>query len=216
MANEKYKVCPVCGEHNRPSSLECRKCETDLTGVRVVDSETEQLQGGIPDPMIRVETGDEYVRICSECGAENPAQARKCASCGEDISDILPTKKTGGTETSGGEETHVCAYQMISYDGSYMKEIDKPVAVIGRDAELSDYLSDKLYVSRRQAEIVITADMFFIKNLSKTNKTFVNDIELEGEAPVALHDGDEIGLGGKVIDGERQSLAGYFIFRVLS
>ena len=44
MELEKYKVCPSCGEHNRPTSLECRKCETDLTGVRVVDSETEQRE----------------------------------------------------------------------------------------------------------------------------------------------------------------------------
>ena len=37
----KYKICPECGKHNPPNLLECRYCESDLTGVKVVDSETE-------------------------------------------------------------------------------------------------------------------------------------------------------------------------------
>ena len=44
MELKKYKVCPSCGEHNRPTSLECRICVTDLTGVRVVDSDIEQRE----------------------------------------------------------------------------------------------------------------------------------------------------------------------------
>ena len=42
MALEKYKICPACGEHNPPGLLECRKCETDLTGIRVSDGAMEQ------------------------------------------------------------------------------------------------------------------------------------------------------------------------------
>jgi predicted amidophosphoribosyltransferase len=37
MDGEKFKVCPACGEHIPPARLECKRCETDLTGVNVVD-----------------------------------------------------------------------------------------------------------------------------------------------------------------------------------
>mgnify|MGYP000431813258 CR=1 FL=1 len=42
MALKKYKVCPACGEHNAPNLLECRKCETDLTGIEIVDAAAAQ------------------------------------------------------------------------------------------------------------------------------------------------------------------------------
>ena len=79
MELKKYKVCPSCGEHNRPTSLECRKCETDLTGVRVVDNEIEQREAekaaseNIGTTGANVTIGA-LVRVCEECGAENVPQ----------------------------------------------------------------------------------------------------------------------------------------------
>lgn len=63
---EKYKVCPYCGKHNPPKMLECVECETDLSNISVVDSETEQKNreketAGGAEPM------PEMVRIC-DCG----------------------------------------------------------------------------------------------------------------------------------------------------
>ena len=54
----------------------------------------------------------------------------------------------------------------------------------------------------------------FVENLSRTNRTYVNNEEIPDAVPVALADGDEIGLGGKVIGGSRQDKAAYLIFRV--
>ena len=51
MALEKYKICPVCGEHNSPSLLECRKCKADLTGVKVTDSALEQQEKKEEEPV---------------------------------------------------------------------------------------------------------------------------------------------------------------------
>jgi hypothetical protein len=44
MALSKFKLCPACGEHNPPALLECKNCETDLTGVRLVDEDICQPQ----------------------------------------------------------------------------------------------------------------------------------------------------------------------------
>ena len=48
MVLEKYKICPACGEHNAPNLLECRKCETDLTGIKIVDATAVQAASATP------------------------------------------------------------------------------------------------------------------------------------------------------------------------
>lgn len=209
MELKKYKVCPSCGEHNRPTSLECRKCETDLTGVRVVDNEMEQreLRKAASENTSATGMGmaeGPLVRVCEECGAENVPQARKCKQCGEDISDILPTLSAGVSEK-------ILAFKLTTIEGDYSAVIDKPLSIVGREADLKDYLVNKMYVSRQHAEFTIVEGKVFIRNLSSTNKTFVNNLEISNDEPTALNFGDEIGLGGKVIAGTRQENAAYFV-----
>ena len=82
--------------------------------------------------------------------------------------------------------------------------LDKPLVVVGREADLKEYLQSKLYVSRQHARMTVVADKVFIENLSRTNKTYLNNEEIPDGTPTALGNGDEIGLGGKEIDGSRQ------------
>ena len=172
MALTKYKICPACGAHNPPSLLECRECETDLTGIRIVDSDAAQQEG------------DGF------------------------------------------------SYQMQAVGDDYTVTIREPVCIIGREAELKDYLADKMYVSRWHAKLTIADGKVRIENLSNTNGTFINNrsisgrlisrepvsepassrVLISGRKPVLLADGDEIGLGGIVIDGKRQEQAAYFVF----
>lgn len=191
----KYKVCPNCGEHNSPTFMECLKCQTDLMAVKVVDEKTENAQ---KEEIVEVE----MVRVC-DCGAENPSGARKCTACGEEISDITPTPKG------------VCAekcYKLCSVDGKFCFEV-KCEAVIGRENEMQSYLKDKSYVSRSHAKIMLIDGKLYIQNLSNTNFTYVNNEMIPNDEAKALFDGDEIGLGGMVKNGERQALAAYFTVR---
>ena len=68
-----------------------------------------------------------------------------------------------------------------------------------------------MYVSRQHAEFTIVEGKVFVKNLSSTNKTFVNNMEISNDKPTALNFGDEIGLGGKVVSDTRQDNAAYFV-----
>ena len=208
MKPEKYKICPECGKRNLPSLLECEYCEADLTCVKIVDSEArQQEEHQIQESSQETRMPESrLVRIC-ECGAENLPQARKCAVCGEDISDIMPTPAEVREENN-------LSYELTSIDGTFTRTFDKPVAVIGREAELKEYLEAKLFVSRQHARMTIVLDKVFIENLSHTNKTFVNNHDVPDEEPVEVKDGDEIGLGGKVIDGKRQDQAAYLTVRV--
>lgn len=191
----KFKICPECGFHNAPSRVECSQCEADLTGTAVTD-ENAQPPDINPAPPVRM------VRLC-DCGAKNPAAARRCSACGEDISDIIPS------EDSGEAARH---FTLASVDGEYAAELSEQETVVGRERFMSEYLSGKLFVSRVHAKFTTDCGRLYITNLSATNRTYLNN-SLVTETQ-ELHDGDEIGLGGCVMNGSRQDGAAYFTVRI--
>lgn len=202
---EKYKICPACGKHNMSTMLECLFCETDLTGVRILDKEAEEKMKQLPPEDPKEETA-EMVRICEECGAVNRVADRKCTNCGEDISDIVPTPRTE-------EEPQVTNFVLSSLDGEYAFQITESETIVGREAAMKEYLGDKMFVSRQHARINLAEDRLTITNISATNYTFVNNKRvIEEKHPI--QDGDEIGLGGCIINGERQERAAYFVVRI--
>lgn len=197
---EKFKICPVCGMHNRPNMIECIACETDLTSVKATDEATEQAKITNQENNPKTVKG-EYVRIC-DCGCINSATAKKCVECGEDISDIAPILQS---------ENNTCKYVMTSLDEEYVYEIKEGIAILGREYEMKEYLTDKAYVSRQHAKIMKEDNKVYIENLSNTNFTFVNNQKIAGKTE--LHMDDEIGLGGNETNGSRQSEAAYLILR---
>jgi ribosomal protein L40E len=198
-----YKICPACGERNSPGSLDCASCESDLASARVLNPSTEKALFQNDGDSSASTSEVAPVRIC-ECGVRNPANARTCSDCGEDISDISPTVAAA----------EVPRYALCSIDGLYTFEINQPCVVVGREQAMGDYLSKKPYVSRSHARIVVESGTLRIENLSHTNSTYINNNRITTDGLVVLSDGDEIGLGGFAKDGERQSDAAYFIVRI--
>lgn len=197
---EKFKICPVCGMHNKPNMIECIGCETDLTGVKATDESAENDNANQQDVDVQPKV-EEYVRIC-DCGCINPATAKKCKECGDDISDIAPVLNSQGCE---------CKCLMASLDGAYVFELKDGETFIGREHEMQEYLCNKPYVSRLHAKIVKADGKIYVENLSGTNFTFVNNQKITGKTE--LHIDDEIGLGGNETNGERQEGAAYFALR---
>lgn len=201
----KYKICPVCGEHNAPTMLECFKCEADLSGIRTIDEDTEKALNAQPESTPKTASA-KMIRLC-DCGYKNSVQNRKCASCGEDISMVVPTLDM--------EETvEAIKYVLSTLDGSFAYELTQPITVVGREHEMQSYLDNKSYVSRKHAEFRIEEDKLFVVNFSHTNYTFINNIKIEDEKPHELSDGDEIGLGGNSENNQRQNEAAYFLVRI--
>lgn len=198
---EKYKICPSCHEKNEPTLLECIYCEADLTRVKITDEESERMQ---ENNSIAEQQTAELVRLC-ECGAKNPPNARKCSSCGEDISDITPTPDTA-------EKPAETTFVLSSTDGQYAYKLTSDEIIIGRENVMSEYLSVKSYVSRSHARLSIINGELFIENMSNTNFTYVNNQKITEKT--RLNDGDEIGLGGTNINGQSQSMAAYFLVRI--
>lgn len=200
---EKYKICPYCGRRNPPKMLECIQCETDLSNIRVVDEETEAKKN--ESDQGANEKKAEMVRIC-DCGARNPVNARKCAECGEDISDVMPVPEPQ-------EAQKVFPFTLVSIDGAYTFEITEPSVLVGREAAMREYLETKPYVSRQHARLSVEGEHLYIYNLSGTNYTYVNNRKIP-EEKTELHDGDEVGLGGNQHNGLRQEAAAYFQVRM--
>jgi hypothetical protein len=206
MAFNKFKVCPVCYEHNPPALLECKKCEADITGVKVVDETLLAAQNPITQNAVAPQDNHLLIRLC-DCGTENLPQSRKCASCGEDISDVRATERNAVAAMPQYTAT------LRAFDG-FSFAIIKPVTIIGRDSEMSGYLREKNYVSRKHAKITVASGEVYIENLSGTNHTFVNNVLIPCDTPTLLKNGDEIGLGGKLNNGERQTQAAFFVIEV--
>ena len=198
---EKYKICPSCHEKNEPTLLECMYCEADLTRVKITDKETEKM---LEVSVEETESTVTLVRLC-ECGTKNPPNARKCSSCGEEISDIVPV---ADNESVSDETTFV----LSSTDGQYAYKITADEIVIGRENVMSEYLASKSFVSRTHAKLTLENNELFIENLSGTNYTYVNNKKIVSK--VKLEDGDEIGLGDTNINGKSQSEAAYFLVRI--
>ena len=196
---KKYKICPECQEKNDPSLIECAFCEAELTNVRVTDEETEKMSHSNSESSF----SERLIRLC-DCGAKNPPNARKCSDCNEDISDITPTPDTENTLTP--------SFILSSIDGQYAYTISADEITIGRESIMGEYLNSKRYVSRSHAKLSIVCDELWIENLSGTNYTFVNNKKITEK--VKLNDGDEIGLGGITINGNRQEQAAYFLVRI--
>ena len=204
-----YKICPNCGAHNSPKLFECEYCSTDITSVPATTDELEAKKHQEETPVQCDEGAQEtkaisYERIC-QCGQHNEASSRKCSSCGEDISDIMPTPKA---------EEQQERYVLTDVDGKYSFVIPTGVILIGREQEMKDYLESKPFVSRCHAKIIKSSEGLYIENMSKTNYTFVNNRNITGER-TKLSCGDEIELGGTSINGERQNGAAYFIVGLL-
>lgn len=197
---KKYKICPECQQKNEPFMIECAYCEADLTGIKVTDEETEKkLQNNFP---VIDQQNVKLIRLC-ECGTKNAPNARKCSECHEDISDITPTPDNEDSKQR---------FVLSTLDGQYAYNMNSNETIIGRENVMSEYLSSKTYVSRSHAKLILENSELWIENLSATNFTYVNNKRINGKTK--LSDGDEVGLGGLSINGNRQEQAAYFLVRI--
>ncbi|QUA54665.1 FHA domain-containing protein [Aristaeella lactis] len=199
---EKFKICPLCGKRNAPIALECEVCETDISTIRPMDEETIKTSIDAAEQPSTIPLT--MARICEECGFRNPPNSRKCQQCGEDISDVIPTKV---------ESVKRIHFILSSLDGEFAFPIPEGKTIIGREAAMSEYLTNKCFVSRNHAKIILENGKITVENISKTNYTYINNEKITGDT-VELHDGDIMGLGGNEKDGKRQDQAAYFMVRI--
>lgn len=196
----KCKICPACNAENDPRNMECVECSYDLMSTPVVDPEEISKKEEAIKKDEEAPIQSDLVRICY-CGEHNPSQLRKCQRCREDISDIVPVPKP--------QETSI-RYQLEDIESGFIYPVPSSTVIIGRENCMKECLARKLFVSRTHARLFVEDGKLYIENLSKTNFTYVNNSRITDEK-TELFIGDEIGLGGIVLDGKRQEQAAFFI-----
>lgn len=189
----KYKICPNinCNAHCKMSLVECTECGHDITNVAVTD----ESQILVSEEDIQVQSN--FIRVCENCNEKNNVGNRKCSECGEDISDIAPL--TGITSN----------FYIVSSDEQYIFAITKPLHILGRENEVSEYFQNYIFTSNTHAKIITLESQLYITDVSR-NGTWVNDIKISKDAPFLLNDKDMVSFGGT----SKQEKVATFIVKV--
>ena len=185
-----------CFAPNPPAARKCRVCFSDISHVIPT-----RPDGSMPPP------------------AEEPKRPKP--------QEVTPRAETPRAETPRAEtpvaedrqrpmaETEgisIPRYYLDAHGGGYSFSVPRGETVIGRAAEMGEYLSTKTYVSRNHCKLILEEGGLYVVNLSRTNYTYCNGARVGDR--LKLRHGDELGLGGIVVEGKPQSRAGIFTVRV--
>ena len=159
--------------------------------------------------------------FCTQCGQQNPEDARFCARCGAPLT--VPGERPSGERppTGGAEQTTTLSMQGLesaeehpaSDDAEVGVEslpvgtallvvkrgpnagsrflLDKDLTTAGRHPE-SDIFLDDVTVSRRHAEFSRTGESFVVRDVGSLNGTYLNRERIDSST---LANGDEVQIG---------------------
>jgi pSer/pThr/pTyr-binding forkhead associated (FHA) protein len=151
--------------------------------------------------------------FCTQCGQQNPEDAKFCARCGAPLT--VPTTGVPAVEQAttismtgldasdehpeeipdlGGESLPSGSALLVVKRGPNAGSrflLDKDVTTVGRHPE-SDIFLDDVTVSRRHAEFHRDGNGFLVRDVGSLNGTYLNRERIE-EAP--LTGGDEVQIG---------------------
>jgi len=157
--------------------------------------------------------------FCTNCGQENPQEARFCARCGSPLTRPgEPIEPERGVETTStisltgiealdehpDEETFAAeaAVEALPPDAALLVVkrgpnagsrflLDKDVTTAGRHPE-SDIFLDDVTVSRRHASFERDGQLFVVRDVGSLNGTYLNRERID---EAGLSNGDEVQIG---------------------
>jgi hypothetical protein len=158
--------------------------------------------------------------FCTNCGQENPQEARFCARCGNPLTrpgEPIEPERTGVETTSTISLTGIealddhaeedgfatdAAVEALPADAALLVVkrgpnagsrflLDKPSTTAGRHPE-SDIFLDDVTVSRRHAAFEREGDEFVVRDVGSLNGTYLNRERID---EAALASGDEVQIG---------------------
>jgi ribosomal protein L32 len=179
-APSSVQICPTCGHRNRPGTLICDNCGTNLmTGNRSA-------------------VGTRDLMREAEKEADKPAQ------------QAIDTGELRAVETAGASTFTEEMVLRVEIEGGTtpMLVYPKQEIIMGRrdpntggmpDVDLTAYAGYRMGVSRRHAAIRLQDKQLQVSDLGSSNGTFLNGTRLNAHRPYPLRDGDEVRLGQMVL-----------------
>lgn len=173
-------ICPTCGHRNRPGTLICDNCGTNLMSGGKAAIGTRDLKTAQEDTDQK--TGDK----------------------------LLDTDQVKAVETAGGSVFNDDMVLRVEIEGGTtpMLVYPKQEIIIGRrdpnsggmpDVDLTSYAGYRMGVSRRHSAIRLQEKRLYVSDLGSSNGTFLNGTRLSAHRPYQIRDGDEIRLGQMVV-----------------
>src|SRR5437588_5126613 len=154
--------------------------------------------------------------FCTQCGQQNPEDARFCARCGAPLTvpgeaatpagaEQTTTLSMQGLETTeehppadeaevGLESLPVGTALLVVKRGPNAGSrflLDKDLTTAGRHPE-SDIFLDDVTVSRRHAEFSRSGESFLVRDVGSLNGTYLNRERIDS---ASLTNGDEVQIG---------------------
>lgn len=147
------------------------------------------------------------VKICPQCGAENPADAFICENCIISLAEVLPVDKSSANPpenhnkphentscSSAADDSTIIASQNISFmtENGCLAFVCKNGDLVGRQHIGSEFLADKKTVSRKHCRIRHGVNGWEIEDCGSVNGTWLNGVRVADSSPLA--DGDHVQL----------------------
>jgi hypothetical protein len=170
-------VCPNCGHRNRPGSLICDNCGTNLMTGRQPIVGTRDL--------VREQEAQKEGKIL-DTSETSAIQSAGSSTFTDDM--VLRIEVEGGT-------TPMLVYPKLEI---ILGRRD-PTTGGMPDVDLTAYAGYRMGVSRRHAAIRLQDKHLHLSDLGSSNGTFINGTRLSAHRPYQLRDGDEIRLGQMVM-----------------
>lgn len=174
---ERYKICKSCGAKNSINEFLCIECMGR-------DFETNNT----PKESKSVEV---KYKICISCGVKNRIDNKICNSCLGSEFEVLEEKK---------EEFKTVIEQFkelnISIDGKNFIITDE--TIVGREATLSEILSNYTTVSREHLKFIYKNRSWRVIDLNSTNGSFLNSVRLNPNQEYLIEAGNELKLSTKI------------------
>ena len=166
---------------------------------------------------------EDKVKVCPGCGTLNEQYAYMCSNknckcslmnVAEEESPVSFANKVVPEEESSNldEKTFVSPTEALNNVKAYLEHNGPPVSnfgicsgdIAGRAGSIDlSPLKNSNFISGEHVQFFFSEGKWYIKNLSKTNKTLVNGEEVALECKKELTDGDHITMANT-----------YFFFRV--
>ena len=209
------RVCPTCAHRNRPGTLLCDNCGTNLTtgqqaalGTRDL-REAEAAEAADKPAADKPSTGK---LSTDQLDGDKPAAEKQSESAPAspavsrlDSAEVQAIRTAG----TGVFEEHMTL--RIEIEGGATPILLKPKAldmILGRrdpttgatpDVDLTPYAGYRMGVSRKHASLKLAENQLNLWDLGSSNGTFLNGTRLSPHRPYVVRDGDEIRLGQMIL-----------------
>ncbi|HLI68496.1 MAG TPA: FHA domain-containing serine/threonine-protein kinase [Ktedonobacteraceae bacterium] len=133
---------------------------------------------------------------CFRCQAQNPGDRLYCTSCGYELAD----RKAAADRVMGPNGRPILArfkFQTGPMAGREYR-FHQDMTTIGR-TNGNDLIISGGTVSRQHARLWFSNGYWYLADVKSANGTFVNNMRLQPNQPVALNDGDKLNFGDEIV-----------------